>query len=144
MKMLLKRKVLGINPKTKRKLFKQFTLVAALIWFLAAMPFHVFAYDIDSTNTLKENPVYVNQTKDVKNVPIKYEITSLREKDSKVFLKADGLYEKAVYQEDVHYLKDGKWTDIDNRLELDSKNNEYLRVISLKLNYQKPYKIIKN
>lgn len=47
---------------------------------------------------------------------IKGEITERREENVKYFLMSDYTVKAEVYQEPVHYKKDGKWEDIDNSL----------------------------
>ena len=42
------------------------------------------------------------------------EVEEKREENTKHFLKDDNTYEAVMYDEPVHYLKDGKWKDIDN------------------------------
>ena len=46
------------------------------------------------------------------------EDASRREANAKHFIRADKLREAAVYPFNIHYLEDGEWVDIDNRLEL--------------------------
>lgn len=51
------------------------------------------------------------------------ELEEKRNENTKYFLKNDGTYEAVLYEDPVHYLKDGKWADIDNSLE--DKGNHY-------------------
>ena len=51
------------------------------------------------------------------------EIADGRTEYSKEFLLSDGLHLATVYPEPVHYMKDGKWTDIDNTLVADGKGS---------------------
>lgn len=69
--------------------------------------------DIYSTN--KEEP---NQNINSEQLPreIKGEITSQRTRNTKEFMNSDWTTTAAVYPYAVHYMKDGKWQDIDNSL----------------------------
>lgn len=51
------------------------------------------------------------------------ELEEKRNENTKYFLKNDGTYEAVLYEDPIHYLKDGKWADIDNSLE--DKGNHY-------------------
>ena len=51
------------------------------------------------------------------------EVVDLRKKREKHFRNDDGSFVAYMYDEDVHYLKDGKYVDIDNTLI--SKDNSY-------------------
>ena len=53
-----------------------------------------------------------------RDIPIISEVESLRTENTKTFLKADGSYEVAVYNEKIHYLENDKYVSIDNRLQL--------------------------
>ncbi|MDD4069258.1 MAG: hypothetical protein PHF05_02295, partial [Candidatus Izemoplasmatales bacterium] len=62
---------------------------------------------------------------DPTQVAIEHEVESKRTKTSKTFKKTDGTYELVIYQDVIHYEKDGKLLDIDNRLTLDEKTDKY-------------------
>lgn len=62
---------------------------------------------------------------DMSDVAIEKEISSLRTADSKTFRRVDGTYVVAVYDEVVHYMKDGKYEDIDNTLAYDAKTGGF-------------------
>ena len=51
------------------------------------------------------------------------EIADGRTEYSKEFLLSDGLHLATVYPEPVHYMKDGKWEDINNTLVADGKGS---------------------
>lgn len=58
-----------------------------------------------------------NQDSDETVVPrIIGEVTDMREEYTKHFLNDDYSYEAVVYPEPVHYLEDGEWREVDNRL----------------------------
>ncbi len=68
------------------------------------------------------------------------ELTNLRGPREKHFLQKNGLIEARVYCDDIHYLKDGKYIDIDNRLIEDgncyrNKDNKYRAFFSKNNNY---------
>ncbi len=48
-----------------------------------------------------------------------------RDEYTKHFIMSDGSRRAVRYSQAVHYRENGKWTDIDNTLEYDSKNDEY-------------------
>jgi hypothetical protein len=56
------------------------------------------------------------QEQEKNNVHIKYELKDKREKNLKYFLKSNSTYEVVTYPQAVHYLKNGKFVDIDNSL----------------------------
>lgn len=57
-----------------------------------------------------------NNQEKVLTAPVVGEDISIREKHVKHFLRDDSLVIAAVYPCSVHYMKNGVWTDIDNRL----------------------------
>lgn len=57
-----------------------------------------------------------NDKSSVENSPILEEEIGKRESHIKYFLHEDGQYSATIYDSPVHYQKDGKWEDIDNRL----------------------------
>lgn len=69
----------------------------------------------------------------VSNVSIVRENTELRDEFSKHFINSDGTVTAVTYSESVHYIKDGQWVEIDNRLNVDetgriSNNYEVMSV----------------
>ncbi len=48
-----------------------------------------------------------------------------RDEYTKHFIMSDGSRRAVRYSQAVHYRENGKWTDIDNTLEYDNKNDEY-------------------
>ncbi|WP_411681918.1 DNRLRE domain-containing protein [Clostridium thailandense] len=64
---------------------------------------------------------YVRQGKEERK--ILGEIIEKRDKYVKHFLKEDLTFEAAIYDEAVHYLKGGKWRDIDNSM-IETKDEE--------------------
>ncbi|MFA7144666.1 MAG: DNRLRE domain-containing protein, partial [Candidatus Izemoplasmatales bacterium] len=62
---------------------------------------------------------------DITSVAIKSEVTNLRTATTKTFLKTDGTFVVAIYGETVHYEKDGKFYNIDNRLAYNDLTDSY-------------------
>lgn len=50
------------------------------------------------------------------DVLVEAEVEQMRSVNEKVFRKVDGSYEVAIYPDAVHYLRDGRYQDIDNTL----------------------------
>lgn len=69
--------------------------------------------EIDDSN-LSSNYEFLNVNPE--DVPLDFEINSLRGINEKVFKKIDGSFELSVYNDAVHYLNNGKYEDIDNTL----------------------------
>ena len=69
----------------------------------------------------------------------KIEIVGKRKPREKHFLQEDGTFKAFLYDEDVHFLKNGKYEEIDNKLSLINdyyvnKNNSYNVYFSSKTN----------
>src|SRR5690554_2069174 len=67
---------------------------------------------------------------DQSQVAIESEVIDKRTASSKTFRKIDGTYEVAMYNEVVHYQKDGKWENINNSFndlgnEYENKDNKF-------------------
>ncbi len=58
------------------------------------------------------------------DVPIVSEDIAKRTAYEKHFRKMDGTYEVSIYEEAVHYLKDNKWEDINNSLQVNRRSNQ--------------------
>ncbi|WP_346877809.1 DUF6531 domain-containing protein, partial [Clostridium sp. UBA5712] len=84
------------------------------------------------------NAIIVSATDDTEEVTTKKnqeaeivrELEEKREENTKYFLKDDGTYEAILYEEPIHYLKNGKWIDINNSLHdkgnyYENKENEF-------------------
>jgi len=65
---------------------------------------------------IPDYPTTTDPDFDPSKVDIESEITSERTATSKVFRKIDGTYEIALYNDVVHYFKEGKWEQVDNSL----------------------------
>jgi len=85
---------------------------------------------------------------DVSAVDIKSEIVDLRSPNTKTFIKKDGTYIVAIYDEVIHYLSNGVYKDIDNTLIYDVESDSYANLANEigirfpnKLDSNKPIKL---
>ncbi|MFA5741748.1 MAG: DNRLRE domain-containing protein, partial [Candidatus Izemoplasmatales bacterium] len=62
---------------------------------------------------------------DITSVAIKAEVANLRTANTKTFLRMDGTFVVAIYGETIHYEKDGKFYNIDNRLSYSDLTDSY-------------------
>ncbi|MFA7106226.1 MAG: RHS repeat-associated core domain-containing protein [Candidatus Izemoplasmatales bacterium] len=110
-------------------MIKKITIVLLCVFMVAtsvipqkSMP--VYALDDTYTNITSPDKEVVNYptTTDVdfnqSDVELEEEIISERTATSKTFLKEDGTYEVALYDDVVHYYENNQWNDIDNSLGL--------------------------
>lgn len=72
-----------------------------------------------SYNQVYEDNIELGESKTL------YEVEELRDIDKKVFINDKGLAELAIYNDAVHYFKDGKFIDIDNTLVYDKEIDGY-------------------
>lgn len=79
---------------------------------------------LDPTNDVKY-PTTSDPDFDASNVEIKNEVIEERTSNSKTFMKVDGTYVVAMYAETVHYLKNGKYEEIDNSLSYQKADDVY-------------------
>lgn len=72
----------------------------------------------ESTSTTEQSTVSEEQNSTIQepSKEIKSEIIEKREENIKYFLLEDHTIQAAIYETPVHYMKDGKWEDIDNSL----------------------------
>lgn len=68
------------------------------------------------------------------------ELKNLRNKREKHFLQEDGTIIAKMYKEDIHYLKNGVYEEIDNTLIKKGKNFK-TKVTNLKLLFMKKIKV---
>src|SRR3989339_897535 len=107
-----------------------FFLVFATLWNSVAIHLpgilanDIIENDIADTQNEYEKAEYINV--DPLDVPLVSEDVSRRTETEKHFRKLDGTYEVSIYDEAIHYEKDGKWEEIDNTLQLDSKSSSYI------------------
>ena len=104
--------------KQNRKIIKLF-----LIFFMVftVQPAIAFAKILEEYNPNRfENEIIKNEEviNEVKTIG---ELEDKRESNVKQYLNSDGTITAAIYNEDIHYLKNGKYYNIDNSL-IDQKN----------------------
>jgi RHS repeat-associated protein len=81
------------------------------------LPTEEFLETEDNTDdTSNEYPSTTDADFDYGSIKIIEEIVSKRTEKSKTFLKEDGTYLVAIYDESVHYLENGNWIQINNSL----------------------------
>lgn len=81
--------------------FKILTLVLSILIIVQALPMSTFAQELLDTEPYNDT---VTQ-----EATIVAENESLRSENTKHFRMSDGTYTAAIYQEPVHYEKDGEW-----------------------------------
>jgi len=91
-----------------------FTLSTAL--FFSAFPTIAHAEDATPTKPIVPDSALVREEVTSETDPILYELVDQREENIKHYLTQSGRFKAAIYESPVHYLVDGKWMDIDNRL----------------------------
>lgn len=93
-----------------------------------------YAYPVSEVDTTQPLPTpedvltTSDEDFDISNIELIGEEESLRTADSKTFQRVDGSYVIALYSQNVHYMKDGKWEDINNRLTFNDKTDEYSNI----------------
>lgn len=109
----------------------------------------VYALDGNYINAETKTPDIVNYPTttdvdfDIAETHIVNEIVSERTANSKTFLRADGTYEVAVYDTNVHYNVNGVWKEINNSLS-ETENEYAIKDNSFKLKFPKTIKDNKN
>ena len=101
-------------------LTKILSVFLSVILIIGIVPMQVFAIGT------KEISEIVHESTDIENdeVEILYEVEESRDKYTKVYKKSDGTYTAMVSLEPLHFMQDGKWTDIDNTLISAEKNGK--------------------
>ncbi len=100
----------------------------------------------ETTNSLTDYPTTTDPDFDPSNVAFNSEVISERTETTKTFRKIDGTYEVAMYDDFIHYLEDGEYTQIDNSLldlgnELTNKENKFKVKFPKKLDDNKQIKL---
>jgi YD repeat-containing protein len=108
---------------------KKLLVFLALLGQLASI-FPQYNFRVNATgDTIQSDEItdrstnYQSDELDISLVPIVDEDESRRTANEKHFRKLDGTYEVSIYDNDIHYFKEGKWKDIDNRFD---DNGSYL------------------
>ncbi len=116
-----------IRMKRREKIIAIILLVAMC---LSMVPYQALAktdYEsstIEQVEEINDEHVY-NVDVDPKDIPIISEDISKRTANEKHFRKADGSYEVAIYDTNVHYKDGYEWKDIDNSLVSTTKDGSY-------------------
>ncbi|QVK19278.1 DNRLRE domain-containing protein [Mycoplasmatota bacterium] len=139
-----------------KKFAKYICLVLGLTMVLSSVNWNAFITKADDTviqfptesnnQDIDKEDIFENEYLDNSLVPIDFELTENRTEYEKYFRKIDGTYEVAIYNQPVHYFKNGKWEDIDNRLnenkdELETKANKFKLKFPKKLDDNKKIKL---
>jgi RHS repeat-associated protein len=79
----------------------------------------------EPVDTMPDYPTTTDLDSNIKDVALVGEVESMRTECTKTFQRVDGTFVMALYNEAVHYQKDGKWEDIDNTLAFDESDSSY-------------------
>ncbi len=93
--------------------FKAISVIVIISMILNLVPLSVYGKE-SIVEKFKEEDRVITDTQS--KVEIKGEIIDKREKNIKYFLLDNNTIEAEIYKDAVHYMKDGKWEDIDNSL----------------------------
>ena len=112
------------KTKTTCKIISIF-LVALLVLQILPMELIAKAYTefMAMKNMPRENVTTLVDDKDF-STEILYEVEEKRDEFTKVYKKKDGSYTALFSSEPLHFMQDGKWTDIDNTLISSFKDGE--------------------
>ena len=112
------------KTKTTCKIISIF-LVALLVLQILPMELIAKAYTefMAMKNMPRENVTTLVDDKDF-STEILYEVEEKRDEFTKVYKKKDGSYTAMLSSEPLHFMQDGKWTDIDNTLISSFKDGE--------------------
>ncbi|PAT01727.1 hypothetical protein CI105_05635, partial [Candidatus Izimaplasma bacterium ZiA1] len=159
---MLKRILKPINNNHIRrfvKINKALRKVLAIAGLVAMLGTYVpWNYIYAETNETPTNEVVIEKKNRIKyptttdsnfepsNVGIRSEVVEERTATSKTFRKIDGTYEVAVYDDVVHYNKNGEWKQIDNRFneldnDIENKSNIFKINFPKKLDDNKMFRI---
>src|SRR5690554_3893803 len=113
-----------------KRLWKSIPMILLFAFLFTFADFSVFA-KINNYNTdFEEIHNYKTEEIELSEVESEYEITEKRTSNTKTFKKVNNSYELVMFGEDVHYLDNGKYEEIDNTLLLDgsyvkNKSNKF-------------------
>ena len=112
------------KTKTTCKIISIF-LVALLVLQILPMELIAKAYTefMAMKNMPRENVTTLVDDKDF-STEILYEVEEKRDEFTKVYKKKDGSYTALFSSEPLHFMQDGKWTNIDNTLISSFKDGE--------------------
>ncbi len=118
---------------------KTLVFLALLGQLWTIVPWSVFDVQADTIDnkeisieqpSFEDYPTTTDPNFDQSQVAIDSEVIDKRTASTKTFRKIDGTYEVAMYNEIVHYQKDGKWENINNSFndlgnEYENKDNKF-------------------
>jgi RHS repeat-associated protein len=81
--------------------------------------------EVPTQDKLPDYPTTIEAKANFDDVELLGEIESFRTQTSKTFQRVDGTYVLAMYGDVIHFQQDGKWKDIDNSFEYESKSDTY-------------------
>lgn len=114
------------NISTASKSIISILVVLATLFTTAFFhPLKALADEIHTDQQVQSmNSIWANNAMDyIDDSHIIGELTELRESNVKQFLREDLLKQIAIYPYSVHYMNNGEWADIDNRLQLVTLEN---------------------
>lgn len=79
----------------------------------------------EPVDAIPDYPTTTDLDSNIKDVALVGEVESMRTECTKTFQRVDGTFVLALYNEAVHYQKDGKWEEIDNTLAFDESDSSY-------------------
>ncbi len=104
---------------------KSICLLLVLLLILQSLPLNAKAMGTIESLAAQENTQKAQTTVEkVESSRLSRENKALRDAYTKHFRNEDGSFSAAVYSNPVHYLKDGKWEDIDMSLQRKSVSGE--------------------
>lgn len=104
-------------------------LLLSLVMIMTMLPVSVYAVDKSATDSKVEEQNYItnNTYKGTEeDFPVLEEETLLRNKFTKHYIDAEGNRYMAVFPEQVHYVENDSWIEIDNTLTLDETAKRYV------------------
>lgn len=116
-----------------KKTYKLTISLVIISMLINIMPLNLLAKELADTKIKEQkitNEVQVEtkESQDLKSIEIKGELEEKRDRNIKEFLNSDNTITAAIYPYAVHYMKDGKWEDIDNSLvEISSNEGRKLK-----------------
>ena len=96
--------------------FKLCSFLLVIVLLANMLPLQAFAEQLNTEELELSTPNTDLAEKETVSGKIVEEMTDKRTEFTKQFLMDNGLFIAAVYNEAVHFEKDGKWTEIDNTL----------------------------
>ena len=109
----------GKNNMKKNKILNIFSTVLTLILLLSSIPLSPFV-TFATEEAKASEAVKVSLFDGLKEDP------AMRDRFTKHYYDKNGTYYAVVYPEQIHYVEDGQWADVDNTLKYDLKTASYV------------------